>query len=163
MFVQVEPAPNVTNPENDLLPVADEKVRFPLVPLPTDVDPVTAKSNPPIVNVVPFAMESVTPIVALAAVLIPALLLAAILLNVVPEVPPMICVVPSKVTVPVPPVKVPPLLVQFPETVNEPVGAISVPLLNVILVASTMPVDPVNVPTEMVNPPLKVCVAVEAW
>ena len=52
----------VTNPVNVFVPVAEDIVRFPLAPLPTEVVPVTVKSNPAAVNVVPFNMERLPPI-----------------------------------------------------------------------------------------------------
>ena len=70
--------------------------------------------------------------------------------------------VPLKVTVPCPGVNVPPLFVQLPDTLKAPLGAVSVPLERITLVTSTSPLEPVNVPPEMVSPPLKVWVAVPA-
>jgi hypothetical protein len=66
------------------------------------------------------------------------------------------------VTVLVPGVNVPPLCDQLPDTLNVPDGAVSVPEDNVSVVVVTPPVDPVNVPPLIVNPPLNVCVALDA-
>ena len=71
--------------------------------------------------------------------------------------------VPFNTTVPLLWVNVPPLLDQLPETSNVPDGAVKVPDDNVMLVVATVPEEPVKVPPETVNPPLKVWVAVEAW
>ena len=69
---------------------------------------------------------------------------------------------PLNVTVLVPGVKVPPVCDQLPETSNVPEGAVKVTKDKVMLVVATVPVEPVKVPPETVNPPLKVWVAVEA-
>ena len=51
---------------------------------------------------------------------------------------------------------------KLPDTFIVPDGAVKVPLLTVTFVAVTVPAAPVNVPPETVNPPLNVCVAVDA-
>jgi len=81
------------------------------------------------------------------------------------ELPPEFNVcVPAEVNVTVfaPGVKVPPVFAQLPETLNVPDGAVSVPLLSVISAVATVPVDPVNVPPEIVRPPLNDWATVEA-
>ena len=69
---------------------------------------------------------------------------------------------PVKVTVFVPGVNVPPVLDQLPETLKAPDGAVSIPELSIILLVAIVQVDPVNVPPDIVRPPLSVCIAVEA-
>jgi len=73
-------------------------------------------------------------------------------------------VVPSKITVLLPAVNVgEPEMVKSADTVNVPDGAVKVPLDRVsVLLTSTAPVEPVKIPPEIVRPPLKVCVPVEA-
>ena len=68
-----------------------------------------------------------------------------------------------KFTVPLLCVNVPPVWDQLPDTLNVAEGAVKVPEDNVTAVVVTSPLDPVNVPPDTVNPPLKVCRAVEAW
>lgn len=73
----------------------------------------------------------------------------------------MVWEVPSKVTVPELWVKIPPEWAKFPDTFSA-VGAVRVPEERVKApFTSTVPELPVSVPPDMVNPPLKVCVAVE--
>ena len=76
----------------------------------------------------------------------------------------MVCVPedPLKVTVPVPGLNAPPVLVQLPDTLNAPMGAFRVPEDKVTFVTFTSPVEPVNIPPDIVRPPLKLLVLVEA-
>jgi hypothetical protein len=69
----------------------------------------------------------------------------------------------SKVTVFEPGVKIPPECAQLPDIVKLPEGAVSVPEDKIKSpFTSTAPVEPVKMPPEIVKPPLKVWVAVEA-
>ena len=63
---------------------------------------------------------------------------------------------PSNVTVPELELNVPPILDQLPLTVNVPVeGAVNVPLERVMVPPTSMfPVEPINVPPDMVRAPL---------
>ncbi len=70
---------------------------------------------------------------------------------------------PSKVTVFELGVNVPPVLAQLPDIVKLPEGAVKVPLDKVNApLTSAPPVEPVKIPPEMVKPPLRIWVAVEA-
>ena len=62
----------------------------------------------------------------------------------------------------VPGVNVPPLCNQLPETLNVPDDEVNVPDDSVRSVVVTVPLDPVNMPPLIVNPPLNVWVAVDA-
>ena len=69
---------------------------------------------------------------------------------------------PLKLTVPLLLPNVPPVCDQVPDTFKVVDGAVKVPVDKMILVAVTVPVDPLNVPPLTVKPPLKLCVALEA-
>ena len=69
---------------------------------------------------------------------------------------------PLKFTVPLLLIKLPPVCDQVPDTFNVLAGAVNVPPESATLLVVTAPACPVNAPLLTVNPPLNVCVAVDA-
>ena len=62
VLFHVAPASTVTSPLKALVPVAEDKVKIPLVPLPTVVAPVTVKAKAPAVKVAPSPITRLLPI-----------------------------------------------------------------------------------------------------
>lgn len=122
----------VTIPVNVFVPVAEVIDNVPLVPPPTVVVPVTVKAKAPAVNVVPFAITRLLPIVVPTPRETEADPLSVTLYR-FPEPDPLMEVVPLKVTVLVLGINVP-SLTQLPLTVNvfEPVIVSVAPALIVM-------------------------------
>ena len=120
---QTPPTFIVTRPVKVFAPVAEDTVRFPLVPAPTVVVPVTVNAKAPTEKVAPSAMERLLFIVRpVAVVVVPAVIVS--LLKEVKKVLGSVFVVVSS-TVPVPGVQVPPLLMVKPWQVRIPPLVIS--------------------------------------